>query len=201
MHRTPLWYVLRSRSRGYEVSQTPIVYRYELAHHKPRHFSNSFTKRYPSKARSDRASRNLWCSAWRVTGGGSVGSLPGLVSGGVGSSAGCRIAYIACDPQLPPFPTQNGPTGFQRRPRCAALLITRRQTLARTSMGPADAYSPRGRGLLPVYGFHAHFARARCTIREPHSHTVNTLPALRPRCHYGGHSFCKEFAGFQGAYP
>jgi hypothetical protein len=102
----------------------------------------SFAKSRPNKLGVDRASRNLRRSAWRVTGGGSVGSLPWVDARGCRAfqsapvqvaSRSRRTVYIARDPQFPPFPTQNGPTGFPRRPRRAAVEISRRQTPARTS--------------------------------------------------------------------
>ena len=73
----------------------------------------TFAKSCPRKARSDRAARNLRRSAWRVTGGGSVGSHPWVSERGCrefqpapvqAASRSCRNAYIARDPQFPPIP-------------------------------------------------------------------------------------------------
>jgi len=91
-------------------------------HHKPIHFPGlpSFAKSCLRAARSDCAPRNLRRPAWRVTGEGSVGSLPWVSERGCrefqqapvqAASRSCRPAYIARDPLFPLFPTQNGPTG------------------------------------------------------------------------------------------
>jgi hypothetical protein len=143
-------FLTRGRSDFLTVGQTQNVYRYALflTTNSYEYLTvsglPSFAKSCPRTARSDRASRNLRRSAWRVTGGGSVGSLPWVSErrcrefqpGPVpAASRSCRTAYIARGPQFPQFPTQNGPTGYPRRPRRAAVVIPRRQTPAHTSRG------------------------------------------------------------------
>ena len=115
-------FCVRGRADFLKVGQAPSVYRYTLfLTTNPYDFwIAKFREKCPRKARSDRASRNLRRSAWRVTGGGSVGSLPWVSERGCrefqparvqAASRGCRIAYIAREPQFPPFPTQMSPRG------------------------------------------------------------------------------------------
>jgi hypothetical protein len=141
-------------------------------------------KSCPRRAGSDRASRKLRRSAWRVTGGRSVSSPPWVTERGCrglqpapvqAASRSCRTAYIACDPQFPPFPTQNGPTGFPRRPRRAAVVISRRQTPARYSKGTNQRVHAAREGLA---------ARIRlpcpsppCTLHDSRTPQPNSQPA------------------------
>ena len=146
--RTPLSYIFDTRPVGFFYSRpdTKCVPVRAFSHHRPIRFLDlpSFAKSCPRAARSDRAPRNLRRSAWRVTGEGSVGSLPWACERRCrefqpapvqAASRSCRTVYIARGPQFPQFPTQNGPTGYPRRPRRAAVVISRRQTPESTSRG------------------------------------------------------------------
>jgi hypothetical protein len=153
--------------------------------------------------------RKLGATALRATCGVLDGELraegrsapsPGLMRGGVGSSSRLRYkrlsrsrrtTYIARDPQFPPFPTQNGPTGFPRRPRRAAVVISRRQTPASTSRD-TNRRAVR-EGLAARFGLPSPFPL--CTTDDSRTPQSNSKPASRftgrmPWGHYGGPFLC-----------
>jgi len=158
----------------------------------------NFAKSCLRAARSSRASRNLRRSAWRLTGGGSVGCLPWVTKRWCrefqpapvpAAGRSWRTAYIARDPQLPPFPTQNGPTGFPRRPRRAAVVMSRRQMPACTSMGTNHRVHAAREGLAACVRLPTPFPRGM--THDSRTSQSNSQPASRfaARCHYGGHLF------------
>jgi len=124
---------------------------------------------------------------------------PGLLRGGVGSSSRLqykRIAVAAALRTLLVIPnSRHSPLKMGPRGSTGALAVRRWRYHAGRRRhaprgAPTSAYTPRGRGCLPVSGFQAHSPRARRTIREPQSQTVSPLPALRARCHSSGRFVC-----------
>jgi hypothetical protein len=203
----------RGRSDYFTVGQTRNVYRYALfLTRNPYVFwIAKFRKKLSERARSDRASRNLRRLAWRVTGGGTVDSLPWVTERGCPefqptqvqtASRSCRTAYITRDPRFSPFPTQNGPTGFPRRPRRAVVVISRRQTLARTSRGTNQRIHAGREGLAARFWLPSSFPP--CTTHDSRTSQSNSQPA----CRFTGPMplrrtfivLSKEFAGFPGVY-
>jgi len=172
----------------------------------------SFAKSCPRAVRSDRAPRNLRRSSWRVTGEGSVGSLPWVSERGCrefqqapvqAASRSCRPAYIARDLQFQPFPTQNGPTGFPRRPHRTAVVISRRQTPARTSRRTNQRVHAAREGLAARLQLPSPFPP--CTTHDSRTSLSNSQPAS---CFTGPMPLrrtfpvlSKEFAPVHGAYP
>jgi hypothetical protein len=168
----------------------------------------NFAKSCPGAARSDRAPRNLRRSSSE----GSVGSLRWVSERGCqefqqalvqAASRSCRPASIARDPQFPPFPTQNGPTGFPRRPHCTAVVISRRKTPARTSRGTNQRVHAAREGLAARFQLPIPFPR--CTTHDSRTSLSNSQPASR----FTGPMplrrtfpvLSKQFAPVHGAYP
>jgi len=115
----------------------------------------------------------------------------------------CRTVDIARDPQFPPFPTQNGPTGFPRRPRRAVVVISRRLTPARTSRGSNQRVHAAWEGLAARFRLPSpsppctkHDSRTSPSNSQPASHFTGLMP-LRPPFLL----LSNQFAGIPEVYP
>ena len=192
VHRTPLSYVLRSRSGGLFKSRpdTKYVPVHAFSYHKP----------IPGTISGFQISRKvvqekLGATALRAPGGVRRGELRaggrsapsrGLVRGGVGSSSRLeykRLAVAAALRTLPVipnsrhFPTQNEPTGFPRRPRRAAVVISRRQKPARTSGGTNRRVHAAREGMASRFRLPSTFPP--CMVHDSRTPQANSQPASR----------------------
>jgi len=182
------------------VGQAPNVYRYTLfmTTHEYVFWIANFREQL-SENSSERP-RFAQVAAFGVASyGRGIGRLPAIFRGGAGSSSRLqhkRLAVAAAlrtlpvipnsrhsplkmSPRVPEAPSPRG--GGDIREADASTHLEGYQTTRTRSAGVDGCPFPASKPIPP---------RARFTIREPHSQTVSSLPALRAQCHYCGHFLC-----------